>query len=59
MFKRGYKGIYHQMSRKHLDRYVKEFQHRHNIRDLDTLDQMGAIVSSMQGKRLKYRDLAA
>ena len=32
MMKRGYYGIYHRMSPKHLDRYVDEFSGRHNIR---------------------------
>ncbi len=59
MFKRGYKGIYHKMNHKHLDRYVKEYQHRHNIREMGTLDQMDDIVSRMQGKRLKYAALVA
>ena len=59
MFKRGYKGIYHKMSYKHLDRYVKEFEQRHNIREMDTIEQMGEIVSRMQGKCLKYAGLVA
>ena len=29
MLKRGYIGVYHKMSPKHLDRYASEFEHRH------------------------------
>ena len=32
MLKRGYHGVYHQMSPKHLQRYVNEFAGRHNLR---------------------------
>ena len=32
MLKRGYHGVYHQMSAKHLGRYVTEFAGRHNDR---------------------------
>ncbi len=59
MFKRGYKGIYHKMSPKHLHRYVGEFQHRHNAREGDTLAQMAHCIESMQGKRLTYKALIA
>lgn len=59
MLKRGYHGVYHQMSVKHLHRYVNEFAGRHNIRPLDTLDQMAAIVRGMEQKRLRYADLIA
>ena len=40
MLKRGYVGTYHQMSVKHLPRYVGEFAGRHNHRPMDTADQM-------------------
>ena len=59
MMKRGYQGVYHWMSPKHLHRYVSEFEGRHNDRPLDTIDQMTAIVQRMVGKRLRYEDLTA
>lgn len=55
--KRGYTGTYHYMSAKHLNRYVAEFSGRHNLRNLDTIDQMKEIVRNMLGKRLRYQDL--
>ncbi len=59
MLERGYHGVYHQMSPKHLNRYVNEFEGRHNTRPLDTLDQMTDIVRGMEGKRLKFDTLTA
>ena len=55
--KRGYTGIYHWMSVKHLHRYVTEFEGRHNSRPMDTIDQMRTIVQGCVGKRLRYIDL--
>ena len=57
--KRGYHGVYHHMSAKHLDRYVSEFSGRHNSRPMDTTDQMGAMVQGMERKRLRYKNLIA
>ena len=57
MLKRGYYGTYHKMSPKHLQRYVQEFAGRHNVREQDTIDIMGAVVLGMDSKRLKYDDL--
>ena len=57
MLKRGYVGVYHQMSVKHLHRYATEFEGRHNARPLDTDDQIKSLMAGMTGKRLRYQDL--
>lgn len=57
MLKRGHMGTYHQMSTKHLHRYVNEFSGRHNVRNMDTEDQMAAVVAGAGGKRLRYSEL--
>ena len=59
MLKRAHKGVYHKISAKHLQRYVDEFSGRHDIRKLDTTDQMGVVAARMAGKRLCYRSLIA
>ena len=59
MLKRGYKGTFHKMSPKHLDRYVLEFSGRHNIRPQDTEAQMQAMVQGIEEKQLKYSELTA
>ena len=57
--KRAHKGTFHQLSAKHLQRYVNEFAGRHNIRSMDTIDQMRHVVAEMVGKRLMYKELIA
>lgn len=49
---RGYHGTYHHMSPKHLDRYMGEFEGRHNQRPMDTVDRMAS-------KGLTYAALTA
>ena len=57
LMKRGYTGVYHHMSPKHLHRYVSEFSGRHNDRPADTAVQMDRIARGLIGKRLRYKDL--
>lgn len=57
MLKRSYQGTYHHMSEKHFGRYVDEFAGRHNMRNDDTIKQMGEVANSMFGKRVRYRGL--
>ena len=59
MLKRAHKGTFHKISPKHLDRYVKEFVAKQNMRDLGTLTQMRDTVARLVGRNLLYRDLIA
>ncbi|MYA87044.1 MAG: IS1595 family transposase [Boseongicola sp. SB0662_bin_57] len=59
MLKRAHKGTFHKMSPKHLQRYVNEFEGKHNIRNSDTLCQMRDTVARFVGRNLLHRDLVA
>ena len=56
LLKRGIYGIYHQVSRKHLDRYCQEFAFRFNTRKIKDVDRFDVIVRNSEG-RLKYKEL--
>ena len=55
--KRAHKGTFHKMSPKHLHRYVTEFDAKHNLRGLDTLEQLVALAVGFAGKRLTWKEL--
>ena len=57
--KRAHKGTFHRLSPKHLHRYVDEFVSRHNMRELDTLQQIALVARRMEGSQLRYKDLVS
>ena len=59
LVKRGHKGGYNKNSPKHLHLYVNEFATRHDLRLLDTLDQMREMIRGLADRRLQYKDLIA
>jgi len=57
--KRGIMGTFHSVSRKHLHRYVAEFDFRWNARKIDDGARTALAIQSAEGKRLRYKEPAA
>lgn len=54
--KRGINGVYHHVGRKHLHRYLAEFDFRYNARDVTDGERAQETLKGFEGKRLMYRD---
>ena len=59
LLKRGYVGVYHQMSIKHLHRYVNEFSHRHNTSDSSLMLCIDMTIKGSIRKSLPYSKLVS
>ena len=59
LLKRGIYGTFHNVSRKHLHRYVAEFDFRWNARKVDDGERLARAIRSTEGKRLRYREPVA
>ena len=59
VLKRGHNGTFHNISTKHLSRYVDEFAFRLNEGnvEVDTIDRMTSLAGQIGGKRLTYKEL--
>ena len=55
--KRGIDGIYHSISKEHLQAYVDEFVLRFNTRKFSTQGRFDFVLSAVTDKRLTYKDL--
>jgi len=61
VLKRGFYGVYHSFSAKHLQRYVDEFAYRLNEGNVrvHTMDRIDALLKKTIGKRITHVELTA
>lgn len=58
LLKRGLKGIYHQVSRRLLQRYVDEFTYRYNTRRMQAEERFNLVLANIN-HRVTYKSLTA
>ena len=56
LLKRGIFGTFHHVSKKHLPRYLREFEFRWNGRKLTGGERMADVITGTIGKRLVYKE---
>jgi len=59
MLKRGIIGIYHKVSRKHLQKYCNEISYRFNTRMMSDIERVEQSLLQISGCGLKFKDLIA
>ncbi len=59
LLKRGYTGVFHDFTWKHLDRYLAEFSQRWNMLGLTSEQRIDAILNAGVSGRLTYEELIA
>ena len=57
LLKRGYIGVFHQFSLKHLPRYIDEFEGRWNLGSLAGGIRLNTLLGACSGLRLTYAEL--
>ena len=55
LLKRGVYGTFHSVTKRHLHRYVSEFQFRYNTRKLEDGERTRLAIRNADGKRLMYQ----
>ena len=58
ILKRGMVGTFHAVSKKHLHRYVGEFEYKYNTRKMTDGERIVLVIQKAQGKRLLYKNPA-
>jgi transposase-like protein len=56
ILKRGVNGVYHHVGKRHLHRYLSEFDFRYNTRKMTDAERRDLAIKQVEGKRLLYRE---
>jgi hypothetical protein len=55
LLQRGHTGTFHQLSKRHIARFLHEFSFRWDHRSVSDGERMVAAIEGAEGRRLKYR----